>query len=149
MIREQENPSATEWEIILNIVLFGNETGMNSYGSHTNLCNRVASTEDLLNPSTWMTDISELWREGLMKDVEYLATHSRLFASDCGRLGYAPDTAEEGDQIVIFSGVSSPLVIKEVGPGYFTILGPAYVYGVMNREFTREEGPHFESFLLV
>jgi hypothetical protein len=147
MIREQGNPSETEWEIILNIVLFGNETRMDFYGIPTNLCNRVASTEDFLNPSTWIADISELRGEGLMKDVEYLATHSQLSASNYGRLGYAADTAEEGDQIVVFSDVLSPLIIRGLGPGYFTILGPAYIYGVMNREFIREKVPPFESFL--
>jgi hypothetical protein len=82
-----------------------------------------------------------------MKDVEYLATHSQLSASNYGRLGYAADTAEEGDQIVVFSDVLSPLIIRGLGPGYFTILGPAYIYGVMNREFIREKVPPFESFL--
>ena len=36
------------------------------------------------------------------------------------------------------SPVSSPLVIREIERGYFTILGPTYVYGVMDGEFVRE-----------
>jgi hypothetical protein len=69
------------------------------------------------------------------------ARQCRLFTSDNGRLGYAPHTSLEGDQIVIFYGVPSPLVIREMEPGFYTMLGPAYIHGVMEGEFIRDENP--------
>ena len=84
-----------------------------------------------------------------MRAVMNLASGQRLFASDCGRLGYAPETALGGDQIIVFYGVPSPLVIREVKQGYYTIIGPAYDDGVMEGEFLTDENPPSERFLLV
>jgi hypothetical protein len=34
-------------------------------------------------------------------------------------------------------------------PGFYTMLGPAYIHGVMEGEFIRDENPPFESFSLI
>jgi hypothetical protein len=84
-----------------------------------------------------------------LRTVEDLARGNRLFASDFERLGYAPETALEGDQIIVFYGVSSPLVIREVKSSYYTIIGPAYVDGVMEGGFLRDGNPPSKAFMLI
>jgi hypothetical protein len=79
----------------LDIVLWGNKRPLNFWGRQTELCNRIMSMVDLLNPTTWLADDKR--REGLILHAEFLADQHQLFTSDRGRIRYAPETALEGD----------------------------------------------------
>lgn len=50
-------------------------------------------------------------------------------------VGYAAESAEVGDEVVIFDGVKAPLVIRKSGGEARRIVGPAYICGVMQGEF--------------
>lgn len=54
-----------------------------------------------------------------------------------GYLGYGPESAEPGDEVVIFYGVTAPLVLRKVDEAATThkIIGPAYVSGIMEGNF--------------
>ena len=84
-----------------------------------------------------------------MLTVRRCARGSRMFTSDCGRVGYAPEASQKGDLVVIFYGVPTPLVIRQVKPGYYEIIGPAYVHGVMQGEFISDANPPSKEFLLI
>lgn len=105
--------------------------------------------DDLLEPSTLLTSFFDGDGQSLIRTIKLWAAGCRGFSSKFGRIGYAPETALEGDQVVIFYGVPAPLVIRKVEPGYFRILGPAYVYGVMEGEFLRDGHPPSKTFFLV
>lgn len=58
----------------------------------------------------------------------------RCFVSESGYLGVGQESVEEGDQIVIFFGARIPFVIRERSDGKHSIIGGAYVDGIMNGE---------------
>jgi len=68
--------------------------------------------------------------------INEIADHKRcLFATSNGRLGSGPLDIEVGDQIYLLGGVPLPMVLREAStPGTFTVVGPAYVYGLMEGE---------------
>jgi hypothetical protein len=72
----------------------------------------------------------------------------RLVALDSGYVGYACHNAKEGDQIVSFGGVSTPLVIRKVKDEDFTIVGPAIFYGAMADQFSASRPP-WQTFRLL
>ena len=56
-----------------------------------------------------------------------------LFISSEGHAGSGPENMMEGDRIVLLGGVPVPMVLREVddGTGRFTVLGAAFVHGLM------------------
>ena len=58
--------------------------------------------------------------------------------------GLAPTNAKRGDLICILFGLSVPIILREVreGPGY-TVIGEAYIYGMMDGEALSEEHPEY------
>jgi len=65
----------------------------------------------------------------------------RPLALDGGHLCYGPESAEPGDEIVIFYGVKAPLVVRKVDGTAYKILGPAHVCGVMQGQFMNTNPP--------
>jgi hypothetical protein len=56
-----------------------------------------------------------------------------------GKLGLAPEKVENGDEILIFMGASTPFVLrktnkKDGGKKVYRFIGSAYVHGVMQGE---------------
>jgi hypothetical protein len=72
----------------------------------------------------------------------------RPLALDGGHLSYGPESAEPGDEIVIFYGVKAPLVIRKVDETAYKILGPAHVCGVMQGEFM-DTKPRGQEYVLI
>jgi hypothetical protein len=126
--------SSTHWQTALETVLFGFNTHLNSNGSHSRLRDKIQSKEDLLNPVLWLSTTSLGYGLAHIDDTRQLAYQSRIFASLDGRVGYAPDHAEKGDMVVVFLGVPSPIVVRSLYNGAFTVVGPAYVPGIMEGE---------------
>ncbi len=120
------------WLKALDIVLFGGNTSMNEDGRHSLLSGRTKSTDDLLDPKNWLLD--SFSRSMLLSDVLQLADGCRIFRSAEGRVGYAPVDARPGDAIVVLFGVPAPLVVRPADDECFTIIGPAYISGVMKGE---------------
>ncbi|MCJ1258316.1 hypothetical protein MMC24_006148 [Lignoscripta atroalba] len=75
-------------------------------------------------------------------------TSRRPFLSSKGFVGLAPDHAEKGDIIVIFSGGKFPYLLRENGNnGTYTFIGEAFVHGIMYGEFMHD-ARDVEEFLL-
>jgi hypothetical protein len=77
----------------------------------------------------------------------------RPLALSGGHLGYGPESAEPGDEIVIFYGVKAPLIVRKVdvdGTAY-KILGPAHVCGVMQGQFMNSNpgDPPGQKYVLI
>jgi len=84
LIRQHGDSLKPEWEQALEIVFLEGKVAMRE--KHTELRNRIASTDDLLNPKTWLTDIADREARGLMFDASDLAMQSQLFFSNGGYL---------------------------------------------------------------
>lgn len=68
---------------------------------------------------------------GLLRAVYSSAFAMRAASLDTGRLAYVPEPAAANDELVIFYGLTAPLVIRRAGSGNHKIIGPAHVSGVM------------------
>ncbi|GES64630.1 hypothetical protein ATEIFO6365_0009011900 [Aspergillus terreus] len=58
----------------------------------------------------------------------------RFCATEKGRLGWAPEAAQEGDLICIFHGAKVPYVIRPCEDGNYILLGAGYLHGMMHGE---------------
>lgn len=60
---------------------------------------------------------------------------TRVFAStSTGEFGWVPGKSQPGDTICLFQGCPYPFVIRDREDGYYTLLGDAYVEGIMHGE---------------
>lgn len=58
----------------------------------------------------------------------------RFCATEKGRLGWAPEAAQEGDLICIFHGAKVPYVLRPCEDGNYILLGAGYLHGMMHGE---------------
>ncbi|KAK5658327.1 hypothetical protein OQA88_2303 [Cercophora sp. LCS_1] len=58
----------------------------------------------------------------------------RIFRTVENYLGNGPLSAQAGDQIWIIPGAAAPMILRPVGGDEFTLVGQAYVHGVMHGE---------------
>ena len=77
------------------------------------------------------------------------AKSRRFFTTKMGFLGLTSPGTEEGDIVVIFSGGITPFIVRESksAAGEFTLLGEAYVHGIMYGEAMGRVD--LETFLLI
>jgi hypothetical protein len=69
--------------------------------------------------------------------LNYMQVRRRLFTTKSGRLGYGPVSAEPGDVICVFDGATVVHVLRLAesrGLEAYTLVGEAYVHGMMNGE---------------
>ncbi|RKL07811.1 hypothetical protein BFJ70_g16845 [Fusarium oxysporum] len=97
-------------------------------------CGPEGSANRLKLPSTHYGYGSAQWNLHIFV-VALRATSSRcsFFLTNDGYMGLGPPYARKGDQICIALGCSVPLVIRKTSEN-FSILGDAYVYGMMQGE---------------
>jgi hypothetical protein len=55
-----------------------------------------------------------------------------------GKVGLGPDTLRADDHICVMAGGSVPFVIREIGNDRFSLIGEAYVQGLMDGEACQE-----------
>lgn len=75
-----------------------------------------------------------------------------MFVTSKGYIGLAPWNAQGGDVVsVLFGGITPFLLRKTAGKELYTLVGEAYVYGIMGGEsFSGEMGhPRLKSFDIV
>jgi hypothetical protein len=63
-----------------------------------------------------------------MKDMH----HSMPFRSEDGYVGLCPDTSEKGDGIFIPWGSHVAMIFRECSDVFYTVIGEAYVYGLID-----------------
>jgi hypothetical protein len=75
-----------------------------------------------------------------------------FFVTQAGYMGIAPSSVAEGDAVVLFSGLTTPFLMREVregvGVGMWRLVAPAYVEGMMNGELWAEGG-RLDQFVVV
>jgi hypothetical protein len=120
------------WLKVLDVAIHGGATRMDEDGRHSDLRTRIKSSQDLLSPCSWLTNTRPSFK--LISDVVTLASDCRLMQLTDGRIGYAPSKASLGDEAVVLYGVPTPLFARKSQDGYFTIIGPAYAFGIMTGE---------------
>lgn len=68
-------------------------------------------------------------------DIARCKMHDRRpFRTSSGRLAIGPDHARKGDSVWIFPGADVPFVLRDVGSGWWKVVGEAYVHGIMDGE---------------
>ena len=61
-----------------------------------------------------------------------------LICTSKGYIGLAPESTQKGDAVVILSGCSYPVVLRDVGLGQgWKVIGEMYVRGLMEGEAVR------------
>jgi hypothetical protein len=105
-------------------------------------------SESLLNPEgvddqTWHT-ISRL--AGMIRfyvmSMAAMSMRRSVFQTHSGLIGLSPNTIEKGDCVVIIPGAGVPCIVRPVELDVYTILGEAYVPGIMYGElFGGEQTP--------
>lgn len=65
---------------------------------------------------------------------------SNLCRTANGYLAWIPPQAHSGDYICIFAGATCPFVVRERPEGDYTLVGSAYVHGIMDGEALDFEG---------
>ncbi|KAK0609800.1 Heterokaryon incompatibility protein 6 [Lasiodiplodia hormozganensis] len=68
-------------------------------------------------------------------DIARCKMHNRRpFQTSGGMLAIGPDHTRKGDSVWIFPGADVPFVLRDVGSGWWKIVGEAYVHGIMDGE---------------
>ncbi len=57
----------------------------------------------------------------------------RFMVTQAGRMGLIPKHAKEGDVVAILIGCRVPIILRSVA-GYYSVIGDAYVQGMMDGE---------------
>ncbi len=72
----------------------------------------------------------------------YRASKNRaMFITSKGFIGLAPWNAKKGDTICVLLGGCTPFILRPVS-GSYTLVGEAYVYGIMGGELFRHAMGH-------
>jgi hypothetical protein len=79
-----------------------------------------------------------IWRMG----VGY-----KPFITTQRHIGFGPETSVATDLVVMFSGATTPYIIREVEPRVHKIVGVCYIHGLMDGKFF-ETNPVLESFTI-
>ncbi len=87
-----------------------------------------------------------------MRDFEYAlfsAAYGRTFCRfDDGRVGWVPDKAEVGDQVVIFLGAQVPILLRPHGSAYL-VVDETYVDGMMDGQAFEGSDVQIQTITLV
>lgn len=73
----------------------------------------------------------------------------RSFKTSQGYLAIGPDALQEEDFVWVVLGVSVPLVLRNCGNGCWTIVGEAYVHGIMDGEITEPREQVFSTINII
>ncbi|TGO40085.1 hypothetical protein BHYA_0042g00160 [Botrytis hyacinthi] len=71
---------------------------------------------------------------GLPMQISSTLRNQRFLVTASGYIGYVPNETRRGDTIYILYGMDVPVVLRQNQDGTFELIGPCYVYGVMEGE---------------
>jgi hypothetical protein len=125
----------TVFDIIrCRVQLFQNEIGIDSVRTSFNLLDGTG----IADLGMWMKDLESNGHiYHVVHNIRSGAENFRIFKSAAGHVGYAPEEAREEDLVVIFFGVPTPFIIRQLENGRYRFLGPAYVERIMMGEFMK------------
>jgi hypothetical protein len=112
---------------------------------------RLGSTyaDDLIKFSDWLAssdgtippDTPSAFLEYLeILNIRGIFIYRRFAIDSEGNMCIVPFSAEQNDRIVVISGLSIPLVIREKVAGEFEIIGECYLHGYMDGEALNGDG---------
>ena len=74
-------------------------------------------------------------------DHNWNIDNTRILANTLdGHIGWVPETSQPGDLVTLFQGSPFPFILRERGDGYHTVIGDAYIDGIMHGEAWPEDG---------
>jgi len=97
-----------------------------------------------------LISIEDELKRSLMPHICNLVSTLRFrcfFTTSDGFMGVGPYNIRRGDLAVILFGADVPFILREDGDGY-SLIGDAFVYGVMNGELREEKGRNRQHFKL-
>ncbi|SMR60919.1 unnamed protein product [Zymoseptoria tritici ST99CH_1E4] len=82
------------------------------------------------------SESSTIINEPLVRQIEYWASGRRLFTTSQGHLGIGPAPMQVDDAVCVIRGCGAPMVLRPVmdETDIFTVVGEAYVHGMMDGE---------------
>ena len=96
----------------------------------------------------------ELFAQGSMADgatgkvamaIEAVYLDRRIFRTEGGYLGIGPSKLDKGDQVILIAGSDMPFIFRRNGEA-MSLIGSAYVHGIMNGEALTQESLDFGPF---
>ena len=63
-----------------------------------------------------------------------------LTSTTTGLVGWIPEAAEPGDFVTLFEGSPWPFILRKRQEGYYSVIGDAYIQGIMHGEAWPEDG---------
>jgi hypothetical protein len=99
---------------------------------------RLPTLEDFATASE--TDLNDMGAEILMLNSEaqmyhfgaiFLSRGTKCFTTSAQYMGKALPSVQEGDVVMLISGVDHPMIARKTGETY-RLVSPAYVYGIMH-----------------
>lgn len=85
------------------------------------------------------------WRKAASKPYIHVmqleSARRRVFLSSRGYYGLGQETLRVGDTICLLFGGDSPFIIRDADPGYYELIGEAYVHGIMQGEYLNTKPP--------
>jgi hypothetical protein len=151
-LRQHLPADASELPLLLELLLLGGQTSLVNAGNYRDICEKITRWEHLFRHDKGME------RHPGARNLIYLE-YGLDFGSDMrparlssGHFCLLPHDAIAGDIVVLFLSMGVPLILREVSIKYcemvYTIIGPAYVCGIMDRSFPGLDSS-YEMFKLV
>ena len=73
--------------------------------------------------------------------MQLFIDRTRVLASTTtGHVGWIPEAAEPGDFVTLFEGSPYPFILRQRQDGYYSVIGDAYIEGIMYGEAWPEDG---------
>ena len=94
--------------------------------------------------------VSDDLAEKMALVVETVYQDRRIFRTEKGYLGIGTSKLMPGDQVMLVAGVDVPLMFRDDRNGQtLSLVGPAYVHGIMNGEALKEVEHEFRSICVA
>ena len=126
------------------------------------IAKRLWGTEKLENSGFWKESLAEalstMRREQVFEPISVFGQHfetiydgRRIFTSEKGYLGTGPEDVRTGDLVVLVEGAFVPYVLRPVvnKESTFSLVGEAYVHGVMDGGEKLTEGLDWSKFNII
>ena len=114
------------------------------YGGYNSVCLRVKATGRTFNRPVEDTPK----RFDFQTAVEIPAYGHIFCLFNDGRVGWVPEQAEVGDQVIIFLGASTRILLRPKGNAYI-VVGDTYVHGMMDGQAFEDPDVKIETITLI
>ena len=114
--------------------------GIELQQSARNLIAYLEILRDSLNGCIQMTEIELTRAQRYFNAVHFACSGRRFFCTKQGRLGLGPSETTVGDKVYVFNGAPVPFLLRRKSSiEYHTLVGEAYVHGMMQGEGLERE----------